>query len=819
MKYLNKPGIREYLLAVGVTQVALLARFGLDPLLDNHLPYVTFFAAVAVTTYYGGLGASLTAVVLGGVLSQWFFLPPRYSLAVSESAQLVGYAIYFLVSLTFVGFGQALRRARQDAETTAGRLRREADHRREAEQALRDRQRQLQLITDTAPVAIAHCDTEGRYRLVNQAYAERFGLRPEECVGKTMAEILGPDTFAARREYIDAVLQGERVAFEAEGPSAEGRRWWHGIYVPELRPDGTVNGLVAVISDVTAYREAQESLQRQLDLTDTITTNSTQALFMIDTQGYCTFMNPPAEAIFGFSFDEMRRRPLHEMIHHHHPDGRPYPMADCPIDRALPDNFDVREHEDAFIRKNGAWVPVLVAASPIFKDGRPVSTVIEVRDITERKQADTALRESEERLRSFAGQLELLVDERTTALVQSQEQLRTLATELNLTEQRERKRLAMELHDHLAQLLVLSKLRLSQAKHMPDLTSKCLALLSEADEVLTQALNYTRTLVAELTPPVLHDFGLPTALRWLGEQMQRRHRLAVAVQGLEEALPLPEDQAVLLFQSVRELLINVSKHSHAAQATVSIEQRRGELCIEVRDEGQGYDPASQAAGAAQATTTDSSKFGLFSIRERMRALGGQFHLESSPGQGTTARLTMPLSGGAAPTPPAVSAPRSAPRRKALRVAPHGSPGPHGVRVLLVDDHAMVRQGLRSILDSYADIKVVGEAWDGQEAMAACERLRPAVVVMDINMPKKNGIEATAAIKRHAPETIVIGLSVNAGEESRQAMKDAGAALLLTKEAAVEQLYTAIQQAVRESGRSKGKRNQTDQLRGNQHDTL
>jgi DNA-binding NarL/FixJ family response regulator len=125
--------------------------------------------------------------------------------------------------------------------------------------------------------------------------------------------------------------------------------------------------------------------------------------------------------------------------------------------------------------------------------------------------------------------------------------------------------------------------------------------------------------------------------------------------------------------------------------------------------------------------------------------------------------------------------------------PHQQPAK--IRVLLVDDHAMVRQGLKTVLDSYADIEVVGEAWDGEEAVKAVERLHPAVVLMDINMPKMNGIEATAHIKARHPEIIVIGLSVQAGGANEEAMKKAGAAMLLTKEAAVDELYQAIREAL------------------------
>ena len=114
-----------------------------------------------------------------------------------------------------------------------------------------------------------------------------------------------------------------------------------------------------------------------------------------------------------------------------------------------------------------------------------------------------------------------------------------------------------------------------------------------------------------------------------------------------------------------------------------------------------------------------------------------------------------------------------------------------VNVLLVDDHAMVRQGLRSVLDAYDDLHVVAEARDGAEAVALVEDLRPRVVVMDINMPVMNGIDATVCIKTYWPETTVIGISVNTGEDYSNAMKRAGDATVLPKDTAVERLHDAI----------------------------
>lgn len=117
-------------------------------------------------------------------------------------------------------------------------------------------------------------------------------------------------------------------------------------------------------------------------------------------------------------------------------------------------------------------------------------------------------------------------------------------------------------------------------------------------------------------------------------------------------------------------------------------------------------------------------------------------------------------------------------------------------MLLVDDHAMVRQGLRSVLEAYSDVSVVGEATNGKEAVAIAAALRPSIVLMDINMPNMNGIDATAEIKQKWPDITVIGLSVNADGDNQAAMISAGATFLLTKEAALDELYKAIQEVLR-----------------------
>lgn len=360
-----------------------------------------------------------------------------------------------------------------------------------------------------------------------------------------------------------------------------------------------------------------------------------------------------------------------------------------------------------------------------------------------------------------------------------------LATELNLAEQRERKRFATELHDHLQQILVVGKMAIGQSKRVATGVPECAQALQKVDNLLSDALTYSRTLVAELSPSVLHEFGLPAALRWLGEQMNR-FELTVTVQiQTPEELRLPEDRAILLFQSTRELLINTAKHAETKEAIIRLTQEDGTLRLVVQDQGVGFDPTV-------AQQSDSTKFGLFSIRERMHAMGGRWEIHSASGKGTTAILSLPYESVSGPVEKGVVASSS------VGIVTEGHPLQAGAvcRILLVDDHVMVRQGLRSLLDAYPDIQVVGEADNGLDAIELAERLQPSIVLMDINMPKMNGIEAPARIKTRWPQIVVIGLSVNASEDNAGAMKQAGATLIMTKEAAVDELHGAIQEALK-----------------------
>ncbi|MBA3967708.1 MAG: response regulator, partial [Nitrospirales bacterium] len=395
---------------------------------------------------------------------------------------------------------------------------------------------------------------------------------------------------------------------------------------------------------------------------------------------------------------------------------------------------------------------------------------------------------TEQAIQELNDSLERRVADRTRDLLMYQENLRGMASELVVTEQRERRRLATELHDYLAQLLVVCRLKLTQARNewsLPSLKTN----LEEIDTIISDSLTYTRTLIAELSPTILYELGLVPALIWLGQQMER-HGLHVEVQAGDQSIHLPEDQAIFVFQAVRELLFNIIKHSGINDATVSLDGHADQkIEVLVQDKGQGFQPA-----LGSTDFTNPGKFGLFSIRERAEALGGQFHIQSAPGQGTQAKLVVPLQPGPAPVSPNPAFTES------LKPQNQSLPRPskkNVVRILLVDDHAMIREGIRTLLEHHEDFLIVGEAKNGEEALEMTDLVHPGVVVMDVNMPKLNGIEATKLLAKEHPSVRVIGLSVHEDKQIETLLLEAGATMYVTKGSVASQLVEAIRHVVKQ----------------------
>lgn len=407
---------------------------------------------------------------------------------------------------------------------------------------------------------------------------------------------------------------------------------------------------------------------------------------------------------------------------------------------------------------------------PLFdNEGEVDLLVFSLRDVTQRKRSELELQALNESLR------------------QQTVQLRRMAAELTLAEQRERRRLAQSLHDHLQQMLVAARLKVSLL-HRRILDADLSLSVQQVDELLERSIEESRSLTVELSPPVLYEDGLVAALEWLARQMEAKHALHVDVAVCADCAPITEDVRVILFQAVRELLFNVVKHAQTSLAQLQFSSDSdGLIQIVVADTGCGFHPSR-----LQSPTATTGGFGLFSIRERLELMGGRMEITSAPGQGARVLLAVPRR---QPTPSRSD--------QASKAAVAKSPvesqsqdyrairgGNASIRVLLVDDHRIFREGLVSLLVEEADIEIVGQAADGQEALELARELHPDVILMDITMPRLDGIGATRQITSELPHICVIGLSMH-DDDLGDAIRAAGARGYLSKHGPSEELLDTI----------------------------
>jgi len=216
------------------------------------------------------------------------------------------------------------------------------------------------------------------------------------------------------------------------------------------------------------------------------------------------------------------------------------------------------------------------------------------------------------------------------------------------------------------------------------------------------------------------------------------------------------------------------KHAHADRVSLGLGLTAdGALCITVTDHGIGFDPATLAATSQAAPIG----WGLFSIRERLTLLGGRLSIESAPGQGARFELIAPLVSAAEAV---EKADVETPAGGAVGAGAGSRPSHDALRILIVDDHAAVRKALREMLHRSPELRVVGEAANGLEAIVEVGALRPHVVLMDISMPLMDGIDATRQLTAAYPSVQIFGLSMQQRPEGRHPIEEAGAAGFFVK---------------------------------------
>jgi len=645
-------------------------------------------------------------------------------------------------------------------------------------QARESRTRQL---IERAAVGIAEFSPEGTFVSVNDRLCEMLGRSRDEILRRTMRDLTHPDDLPRSEPEFDRLFGADQqdCAIEIRLMHRDGHPFWVHLNATAVRDEaGEIQRRIAIIEDVSQRRAAEEAQRLAEERFRVALKGSPIIIFNQDASLRYTWMN---NEILGRSSEDFIGKTDAELLERRE-DAE---FLSALKQRVMKTGIGLREQICIHFKGKPRYFDLTV--EPLRDDNQDVVGVTcAAFDVTEHKQI-------ERQLQSLNETLEQRVAERTALADIRASQLRALASELTQAEQRERRRLARTLHDHLQQLLVAAKLNISILRRKTQ-DPQLLRSLQQVDELLNESIEASRSLTVELSPPVLHDAGLGPALEWLARWMAERHGLKVEVCADDEAEPDIDELRIVLFEAVRELLFNVVKHAAVDEAQVRMEVLEDERTqITVSDKGAGFDTRTLDMEEAI-----PAGFGLFSIRQRLEIFGGEFQLESSPEQGTTVTLLAPArshevgkDGDESLREPAELSP-AATNTTPTTIFPGTCRTARGkVRVLLADDQRILRAGLARLLQDQADIEVIGEAVDGVMAIEMARNLHPDVIVMDVTMPRLNGIEATRRIAAEMPEIRVIGLSFHEEEDMARQMHKAGAAAYLTKGGPADALIAAI----------------------------
>jgi PAS domain S-box-containing protein len=634
------------------------------------------------------------------------------------------------------------------------------------EQALRKSEAQYRMLHETLRDAYVQVGMDGRIIEFNDLYCKMLGYSPEELRALTYLE-LTPERWLAEEEAIvreQIIPRGYSDVYQKEYRRKDGT-----IFPVELRTilsrdsEGRAVGMWATVRDITQRKQSEERLL-QSEEKFRLAFHTTQNVMGISTlqDGCYLEINKAFETTLGYSRDEVIGRTSSEIgIWTQHAQRQE-------LVKKLVDQGCLRDIEAILRTKSGTLKTFIFSADIIPFQG--VSCIMSAwLDISERKRAEDALQQLNLTLEDQVAQRTAIAESRTR-------QLQSLAVELIEAEERERKRISELLHDDFQQTLAAARFRLESAlENLPPTHD-----LRDVKGMLEELIYKSRQLSHELSPAVLHHSGLVGALEWLCRNMREQfgldvHLTAVGVEQYEN-MPLK----MFAFRAVQEFLFNVVKHAGVKSARVDVAGAQRQLIISVIDPGNGFDPSILVK------PEQKGGIGLLSLRERVSYIGGSLSIESSHGGGSHFTLTIPtagITGTVFSSIPSLSNHRYENSLKETNGV--------AIRVLFADDHKVLRQGLIQILSGQPNIKVVGEAVNGLEAVQLARQLKPDVIVMDVSMPQMDGIEATRRIKSELPDIRVIGLSMHADEHISQLMRGAGAEAFVAKTASSAELLEAI----------------------------
>ena len=478
----------------------------------------------------------------------------------------------------------------------------------------------------------------------NEAMTKAFGVELEALLGNSFYPFIHEEDREAvirkieslTKEQPDGVLENRLVFPDG---SVRWHQWTNRAFFDEY---GSIVEYQSVGRDISERRLAEELLRESEDMFKSFAENALVGVYLVQ-DSVMKYVNPQFVKMFGYSVDECLDGTFISTCAY--PDDLPIILEN--MRRRIGGGITTAHYDFRLIKKTGEIVNVEVYGSRVFYKNRPaiIGTIL---DISERKQA-------EEELKTAHNELETRVKERTKELLEMNESLEVLVADLKLsketisanekhlkalviqlssTEERERLRIATALHENIGQILALIRIDMGALAESANSVEVC-DEIRQIRELIDQVIQFVRTLTLDLCPPMLYELGFDAAVQRLVEQYQDRYDVRFCFQSDEEKRPLDDGMRILLFNIVRELMVNVVKHAKAETATISVLRAADEIKIAVKDDGIGFDDTK-----IRPKSSDEG-FGILSITERVNSIGGRMEIQSQINSGTTVIVTVP----------------------------------------------------------------------------------------------------------------------------------------------------------------------------------
>jgi len=480
-----------------------------------------------------------------------------------------------------------------------------------AEEELQASEMQYRAIVEDQTEFIVRWKPDGTRTFVNDAYLRYFGLSRDEAIGTSFMPLVSDKHKQIIQDKITRITPenpveiGEHIVRKLDGSEC----WNMWTDRGNFDENGELIEFQSIGADITERKRVEEALYESEQKYRILFEQSADAILIIEGDRFVD-CNLATVKMLGYKNKE-------EFLEIHPAELSPEMQGDGrnSVDKAdemMSIAFARGSHRFEWDHKrpNGEVFTVDVLLTPVPIGERKFIHCV-WRDITELKQA-------EEELNHY------------------QMQLRSLVHEITIAEEKERRRIAIELHDHIIQDLGLSKIKLGELIQRLS-ADDCLPLAQETRKLVERIIKESRSLVFDLSLPILYELGFEAAIKWLANQTEEKLNIPCKVQEAGQLTPMNKEMQVLLFKAVRELMINISKHAHANEVNIFISRVNGQIDISVQDDGVGFDADHIGLYSGEAL-----KFGLFGIKERLKLLNGLVKISSSPGSGTNITLTAPL---------------------------------------------------------------------------------------------------------------------------------------------------------------------------------